>query len=260
MRRWSLRTKILLASSVILLALIGATLAYVGWQANEFVGERMSGDLEESSSAIAAAEADRFAMLQLTAQVLASFPQLRALLENTDTATIRDVLLDYIQRTAGADPRAQRADLLIVLSPTGETLARTDAITSSEVPHVKARWIDPLLAGQRPGGFIATSTGVYHAAGEIAEAGGSVFGFLLAGARIDDRFAQKLRSATGEDVVVLAEGQVLASTIAAADLPWKSGREWKESLGARPSPQMATIGSEEYAVRATSGPTRPSPT
>ncbi len=253
MRRWSLRTKILLASSVILLALIGATLAYVGWQANEFVGERMSGDLEESSSAIAAAEADRFAMLQLTAQVLASFPQLRALLENTDTATIRDVLLDYIQRTAGADPRAQRADLLIVLSPTGETLARTDAITSSEVPHVKARWIDPLLAGQRPGGFIATSTGVYHAAGEIAEAGGSVFGFLLAGARIDDRFVQKLRSATGEDVVVLAEGQVLASTIAAADLPWKSGREWKESLGARPSPQIAMIGSEEYAVRATSG-------
>ena len=103
MRRWSLRTKILLASSVILLALIGATLAYVGWQANDFVGERISGDLEDSSDAIAAAEADRFAMLQLTAQVLASFPQFRALLENTDTATIRDVLLDYIQRTAGAD-------------------------------------------------------------------------------------------------------------------------------------------------------------
>ncbi len=213
MRRWSLRTKILLASSVILLALIGATLAYVGWQANDFVGERISGDLEDSSAVIAAAEADRFAMLQLTAQVLASFPQLRALLENTDAATIRDVLLDYIQRTAGADSRAQRADLLIVFSPTGETLARTDAIAAVDVPDVKGRWIDPLLAGQRPGGFVATPTGVYHAAAEIAEAGGSVFGFLLAGARIDDGFAQKLRSATGEDVVVLSERQVLGSTI-----------------------------------------------
>ena len=253
MRRWSLRTKILLASSVILLALIGATLAYVGWQANDFVGERISGDLEDSSAVIAAAEADRFAMLQLTAQVLASFPQLRALLENTDAATIRDVLLDYIQRTAGADSRAQRADLLIVFSPTGETLARTDAIAAVDVPDVKGRWIDPLLAGQRPGGFVATPTGVYQAAAEIAEAGGSVFGFLLAGARIDDRFAQKLRSATGEDVVVLSERQVLGSTIPPGDLPWKSGAEWKAFAGDRSAFPAVTIATEQYSVRATPG-------
>ena len=251
MRRWSLRTKILLASSVTLLALIGATLAYVGWQANAFVGERIGGDLEGSSAIIASAEADRYAMLQLTAQVLASFPQLRALLENTDAATIRDVLLDYIQRTSAGDSPAQRADLLIVLSPTGETLARTDAIASSEVPNVRERWIDPLLAGQRPGGFVATATGIYQAAAAIAEAGGSVFGFLLAGARIDDRFAQKLRSATGEDVVVFGDGQVLGSTIPVADLPWKSGREWKEFSGAQRTPLMVFIGTEEYAVRAT---------
>jgi class 3 adenylate cyclase len=241
----------LLASSVTLLALIGATLAYVGWQANAFVGERIGGDLEGSSAIIASAEADRYAMLQLTAQVLASFPQLRALLENTDAATIRDVLLDYIQRTSAGDSPAQRADLLIVLSPTGETLARTDAIASSEIPNVKERWIDPLLAGQRPGGFVATATGVYQAAAAIAEAGGSVFGFLLAGARIDDRFAQKLRNATGEDVVVFGDGQVLGSTIPVAELPWKSGHEWKEFSGTQRTPLMVFIGTEEYAVRAT---------
>ena len=93
-RRWSLRTKILVAASALLLALIGATLAYVGWQANDFVGQRVTEDLDESRSVIAAAEADRLATLRLTAQVLASFPQLRALLENTDAATIRDVLRD----------------------------------------------------------------------------------------------------------------------------------------------------------------------
>src|SRR5262245_57822946 len=183
-------------------------------------------------------------MLQRTAQVLASFPQSRALLENTDSATIRDVLLDYLQRTSGGDSPAQRADLLIVLSPNGGTLARTDAITAGDVANVKAQWIDPLLAGQRPGGFITTSTGVYHAAGEVAEAAGAVFGFLLAGARIDDRFAQKLRSATGEDVVVLAEEGVLGSTIPAADLPWKSGREWRESGAAVSVP--VRIAAEEY--------------
>lgn len=64
-----------------MLALIGATLAYVGWQANAFVGQRIADDLDGSTAVIAAAEADRFGTLQLTAQVLASFPQLRALLE-----------------------------------------------------------------------------------------------------------------------------------------------------------------------------------
>jgi class 3 adenylate cyclase len=243
-RRWSLRTKILIASSATLLALVGATLAYVSWQANQFVGQRIAGDLEDSGDAIAAAEAERFATLQLTAQVLASFPQLRALLENTDAATIRDVLRDYLERTSNAD-------LLIVLAPSGQTLARTDAITSLDVADARTRWIDPLLAGQTPNGFVVTSSGVYHASAEAAEAGGAVFGFLLAGARVDDQFAQQLRAVTREDVVVLMDDKVLGSTIAPHDLPWKSGAEWKQFAQSRQPPLDVTFAGEEYAVRAT---------
>ncbi|MGH9173894.1 MAG: adenylate/guanylate cyclase domain-containing protein [Vicinamibacterales bacterium] len=243
MRRWSLRTKILLASSATLLALIGATLAYVSVQADDFVGSKIAEDLEDSGEVIKAAEAERFATLQLTAQVLASVPQLRALLENTDAATIRDVLRDNLQH----------ADLLIVLSPTGQTLARSDAITSLDLGNVQARWIDPLLAGQRPTGFITTPNGVYHAAAEAAVAAGTVFGFLLAGARVDDLFAQRLGNATGEDLIVLADDQLLGSTIPAADLPWKTGVAWKQVAGARASPLSVTIAGEEYAVSVTPG-------
>lgn len=80
---------------------------------------------------------------------------------------------DYLERTS-------HADLLIVLAPSGETLARTDAITSLEVAGARTRWIDPLLAEQAPDGFVTTTSGVYHASVEAAEAGGAVFGFLLA--------------------------------------------------------------------------------
>ena len=91
----------------------------------------MADDLERSAELIAAAESERFATLQLTAQVLASVPQLRALLENTDAATIRDVLQDNLQH----------ADLLIVLAPTGQTLARSDAPSPLDLRDVQARWI-----------------------------------------------------------------------------------------------------------------------
>ena len=246
MRRWSLHTKILIASSGTLLALIGATLAYVGWQANAFVGQRIVDDLSGSTAVIAAAEADRFGTLQLTAQVLASFPQLRALLENTDSATIRDVLNDYLRRTV-------RADLLVALAPSGQTLARTDAIALSDIRDAQARWIAPLLAGTQPRGYVAIDTGVYHVAADAAEAGGTVFGFLLAGARIDDAFAQRLRSATGEEVAVLTVDRLLGSTIATADLPWKSGAEWTRFAAGSNGPFEVAIKGEQYAVHASPG-------
>lgn len=237
-RRWSLRTKILLASAATLLALIGATLAYVSVQADDFVGSRMAEDLERSAELIDAAESERFATLQLTAQVLASVPQLRALLENTDAATIRDVLQDNLQH----------ADLLIVLAPTGKTLARSDAPSPLDVRDVQARWVDPLLAGRRPTGLITTPGGVYHAAAEAAVAAGTVFGFLLAGARVDDGFAQRLRNATGEDIVVASPDQLLGSTIPPAVLPWKTATEWQGAGRDRAGPLPIEIAGEEYAA------------
>ena len=240
MRRWSLRTKILIASSGTLLALIGATLAYVSWQANDYVNQRIQADLQGSSDVIAAADADRFATLQLTAQVLAAVPQIRPLLETNDAATIRDVLRDFLQQTS-------RADLLVVLDPTGQTMARTDAITSLEIADARTKWIDPLLAGRRPHGFVTTTTGVYHAAAETAEVQGTVFGFLIAGARVDDEYAQRLRAASGDDVVILSDDRVLASTIPAQSLPWKTRGEWEQFVAS--GPMVVTIAGEEYAAR-----------
>lgn len=245
MRRWSLRTKILIASAGLTLALIVATLAYVSAQANRFVGERLSADLANSAAVIATTESDRFDTLQLTAQVIASFPQLRALLEATDAATIRDFLRDYLQRTA-------RTHLLIVLSPSGQSLARTDAIVAPELPDVRARWVEPLLAGQHPRGYITAESGVYQVAAEPAEAGGTIFGVLIAAARMDDGFAQQLRTATGDEVVILADDRLLGSSIPAEHLPWRTGVDWKAVAAERLS-ETVTINAEEYAVQAQAG-------
>jgi class 3 adenylate cyclase len=243
-RRWSLGAKILAASGGLILTLVGATLTYVSLQANALVAERLTADLASSAAAIRAAESDRFDALQLTVQVIEAFPQLRALLEVTDAATIRDVLKDYLQRTS-------RAHLLIVVGPSGETLARTDAVAQLAVPDVRTRWIDPLLAGQAPRGYVATDSAMYQAAAGTADAGGTVFGVLIAGARVDAAFAGQLRTATGEEIVILTDSGLLGSTLPPDRLPWSTAADWRrEATGGE---RVVNIEGENYAAVALQG-------
>ena len=71
-----------------------ATVAYVSRLAERTVSARVTADLERSRKGVAAAEAEQFARLRLIAELVASFPELRALLA-TDAATVRDFLADY---------------------------------------------------------------------------------------------------------------------------------------------------------------------
>jgi class 3 adenylate cyclase len=245
MRRWSLRTKILLTASGILLALIGATLAYVSVQANAFVTQRIAADLEDSSRILAESEADRFRTLELTAEVLTSVSVLIAAIGTADPTTIRESLADYVQSTG-------RADLLIALSPSGQTLGRTDAIAPTEVPGARTAWTEPLLAGRQAHGFLSTPSGIYQAAAQPVGAGGSLFGFLLVGSRLDATLAQRLRAATSEEIVVFSEEGILGSTLPVAP-PWRSGAEWAASATAKDAQPVVTIAGERYAVRALPG-------
>lgn len=237
---WRLRTRILLSSSAILAALILATLLYVGYLANGFVGARLADDLRRAQEQISADQAQRFSNLRVVAQLIASFPELRALL-GTDAATIRDFLVDYQKRTG-------RSELLVVLDPTGQVLARTDALTPLPVPDVEARWLGPALAGQPSTGVLSTESGAYEAAMAPAEAGGNVFGFLLVGSRVDDALARRLRDLSRDDVAILGTSRVLGSTIEPRLLPWQSREAWTSFVAGRTGMLDADVAGERYAA------------
>ena len=93
----SLRARLLVIQSALVVGLTVVTLAYVSVRANRAVGERFAGDLARSRSSIIAAVDDRFQRLELVAELVASFPGLHGLF-TTDTATIRDFLSDFRQR------------------------------------------------------------------------------------------------------------------------------------------------------------------
>src|SRR5688572_27369965 len=156
MKSQSLRRKILVYSSTLLVSLIVTMLVYVNFQAGWFVDERMKDNLRQGIQRITKAERSQLAGLQLTAQLVASFPDLKALL-TTDLGTIRDYLLDYQQRN-------RRSELLIVLDPTGRMIARTDTLEPLPIKDSTEKWVRPALAGQSAMGVLTTESGVYLAA------------------------------------------------------------------------------------------------
>src|SRR5687768_11489690 len=165
-----LRIRILLYTSALMLSLLAAVFLYVNYQAERFVNEGITADLVRGRSGVAAREEERLSNLRLTAGLVASFPDLKALLA-TDVRTIRDFLIDYQRQNP-------TADLLFVLDTAGNVVARTDLATPEPLPHAKNRWLEPLLAGRNATGILDIETGIYHAAAMPAEAGGTLFGFV----------------------------------------------------------------------------------
>lgn len=235
--RLRLHWKILLYSSALLVALIVAMLVYVRAQAASFVNARLADDLRQGSERIKAAEDAQFADLHLSAALVASIPQLNALL-STDLATIRDFLISYQQQNKGPD-------LLMVLDPKGKVVARTDEVNAESIPEAANFWVQPALAGQPANAVLAASTGVYNTSAALAGAGGQVFGFVVAGSSIDSNFARKLKDVSQGELVIVGE-HVLGSTLAKSALPWETRSAWLAAIGNKDEHKAVEIGGERY--------------
>ncbi|HET7840508.1 MAG TPA: adenylate/guanylate cyclase domain-containing protein [Terriglobia bacterium] len=244
--RITLRWKILLYFSALLVGLIVAMLIFVGYQASRFVGDRIASDLDQGRSRIMATENERLRDMNQTARLVASFPDLKSLLSSTDLATVKDFLSSYQQQNNGPD-------LLIVLDPTGKVVARTDTPEAEPVPDAAAQWVQPLMAGGPATGFLATQHGAFNAAAATATAGGTVFGFVIAGSQISDAFTRQLQDVSHGEVVILSD-RVLGSTLAASDLPWRTRQDWEAATGGGKGLQVVDVAGQTYeAVSSTLG-------
>ena len=96
--------KMLAAACGLLLAVVAATWGYVYAMSERTVNAALAKDLERAQGLVTRVHEWRLERLQLTARLLASFPELKALFETTDAATIRDFLVTYQQRNPGHAP------------------------------------------------------------------------------------------------------------------------------------------------------------
>ena len=137
---------------------------------------------------------------------------------------MRDFLLSYQQRNP-ATP------LLVALSPSGEVLARTDR-ASADAGSGRRRLAGASRRAPRTARTVVVLDGrPYHAAGAAAEAGGNVFGHVIAAVPVDEAFAHELREATQDEIVLLSANGVVASSFRGDDTPWPSLAAWRKAGG-----------------------------
>ena len=224
-------------------ALIGSlTLAswlYVRAGLNRAVDDAITADLARAGDVVARAQQERLGRLRLSARLVASFPELRALF-GTDALTIRATLVDYQTRNPDAP-------LLIALSPAAEIVARGDE-ESGVVKENGDAWLK-ILRATDDAAVISVDGRPYHAAVASAEAGGTIFGAIIAAAPIDNVFAQILREATEDEVVLLDTRGVAGTSLRSGQVPWDSLQAFRNAVAREGSTNALTIGNAQYTAK-----------
>ena len=154
------RNRILAISCALLVLLSMAIWGFVRVMADRAVTSAIEADLTRAERLVLRVQRDRLATLALTARLVASFPELKALFA-TDAATVRDYLVSYQQRNP-------EVPLLVALGPDGKVLARTDEVSTGS----DEAWIGSLARPEEPA-VVQIRDRPYHAAAAVADAGGN---------------------------------------------------------------------------------------
>jgi hypothetical protein len=237
--RRQLVRRMLLESTAVLLLVAGATWALVQVMADRAATAAVDTALSRADGMVRRVHQDRLERLVLTSRLVASFPALKALVENTDGPTIRETLLGQQQQIPGAP-------ILVAMSPDGRVLARTDAVAGASPDD--REWIAALSAGA-DGGLVSVGGRTYHAAAAAAEAAASIFGHIVAALPVDDAFARAISASTQDDTILLSDNAVLATTLRAGVAPWRSLRQWRSAAPGGDRPTLVRIGSQQFAAR-----------
>src|SRR6267143_3128036 len=113
-----LTQKILVFTSLLVVALVGATLAFTTVQADRLAYETIHRGLSETREVWQTFQADRYNKLKLGIRVLGNDPFFKSLVETKDQASILDTLKERNEEI--------KADFFIVTDPSGVVVARTD--------------------------------------------------------------------------------------------------------------------------------------
>jgi hypothetical protein len=235
-----LRAWLLAISCGLLLMLTGAIWGFVRLTADRAVNDVIDADLTRAERVIRRLHSEHLQRLALTARLVASFPELKALF-GTDVATIEDFLLGFQQRITGTP-------MLVALGPDGAVLARTDN-PGQRAAAAGEQWLAALTTNENEGTVIAVDDRPYVAAGAASEAAGTIFGYVVAAEPVNQTLADRLSEATQDEVVLLTDRQVLASTLRSAQTPWRSLADLKAGTRSAGGFGEVQIGTLRYATR-----------
>jgi signal transduction histidine kinase/ActR/RegA family two-component response regulator len=229
MRTVRLRTKFLISLVAISAGLTAATLLIVGYNVQNGVRQSLHEDLNSSVNIYQSFAQQREAALERSAELLASLPNIRALM-TTDAATIQDGIAD-VWRLSGSD-------LLVLADPQGTVVALTSSapgLDPGEAQAILRRALDRRQArdwwfndGQL---YAVCIQPIYFGTTPTSAA----LGVLALGRAIDQRVAQDLSHVAASDITFHFGETLVASTLS----------EEQQVEAARQSPSMREFTADE---------------
>jgi len=196
--RLGLAGKVFLASVVLIVAVLGATLVYTSWQANRAADTSIQRALQNTHRAVDAQLAARTRAMAAAAQAAASVPQYRTrLLESRKREDALDQA-NEIRNLAGAA-------WTLVTNGDGILIARTDDPAADSIDYSRGALIANALSGdQTVGAFgdLRTHNLFYAVAIPLrASAQDAPQGVLVAAYAFDNALAASIKEATQTDLV-----------------------------------------------------------
>jgi len=249
--RWwtgrSLRTRIFVAFSVLIVAVLLATLGLTQLIVGRDAGRTLSRELRTTGQVFESLLRERATRLQTNSTLLASDFALKRVFAthfdpaSYDSETLASAGLSYRQRIG--------VQLVWMTDETGKVLAASPGEERVGQPLADFAPLKQALANQ------AAATAVVEVDNELFQMvavpvlGPDVIGFLMLGQAIDDRVASRLKEDTHSDVTFLTDSTVFASSWPTNDRghPYSTAT-LTASLAEiqQHNPRLLTIGGERY--------------
>ena len=208
--RSRLRTKIFLALSALVVAVLLATLGFTTYVVSRDAQERLSRELLTTGQVFENLLTERAARLETNSTLLASDFALKRIIAthfdraNYDAATLASAALSYQDRIG--------AELLWITDETGALLVSSHGSRDAGRSIADFSPIREALATDEAAAAIGVIDDRLFQLVAVPVHGPDVIGFLLLGQSINDALAARLRHATGQDVSFLTQDHVYASS------------------------------------------------
>jgi len=231
-----LTQKILLFTSVLVVALVFSSLVFTTIQADRLAEENVSRGLTETRQVWETYQADRYNKLKLGIRVLGNDPYFKSLMDTKDAVSILDTLKERNEEI--------KADFFIVTDPSGVVVARTDRPSGQGEDLSKAPIVMKPLEGEESATVWRTSDRLYHAVSVPMVTAGELKGVLVAGYGINEVLASDIRKLTHSEIafVTLAPGgppQLAVSSLGSKEAALRA------DLG---RPELASGSAEKFEI------------
>ncbi len=191
-----LTQKILLFTSLLIVAMLAATVGITTLQADRLAHQSIRQALTETREVWRTFEADRYNKLKLGVRVLASDPYFKAEVETRDEATVLDSLHER-----GAD---LKADFFVATDASGSVIARSDRPGGHGEDLAKDPLVAKALEGEEPATVWKQGGRLFHAVALPMQTGGELKGVLIAGYGLSEGLTHQIRRLTKSETAFLA--------------------------------------------------------